>query len=112
MTGAASDDRVRGGKSEVGAISTRQTYHTPSSHLTCSESTVTFHGQLDIKTLGGAGFASQRTTREDRMWDLADYEGIELLITAADAKQYTFIFKDETSTSEPSHGTRPIDHLL
>jgi hypothetical protein len=29
------------------------------------------------------------------MWDLADYEGIELLITDADAKQYTFIFKDE-----------------
>jgi hypothetical protein len=30
-----------------------------------------FHGVLDIETLGGAGFASQRTTGDDRKWDLS-----------------------------------------
>jgi Complex I intermediate-associated protein 30 (CIA30) len=74
------------------------------SHLTCSESTARFHGHLDIKTLGGAGFASQRTTGEDRKWDLADYEGIELLITNGDAKQYTFILKDELLPADPATG--------
>jgi len=74
------DDRVHGGKSE--------------SHLTCTKSTARFHGHLDIKTLGSAGFASQRTTELDREWNLADYDGIELLITEADTKRYTFILKD------------------
>jgi hypothetical protein len=54
--------------------------------------------------LGGAGFASQRTTGEDREWDLANYEGIELFITDADAKQYTFILKDELLPPAPGTG--------
>jgi Complex I intermediate-associated protein 30 (CIA30) len=46
--------------------------------------TATFNGTLDINTLGGAGFASQRTTGEDRLWDLSPYDGIEIEILNAD----------------------------
>jgi hypothetical protein len=64
--------------------------------------------------LGGAGFASQRTTGDDVSWDLSGYDGIQLKIdtTKADGvyflvvfasniltrsldKRYTFTFKDE-----------------
>ncbi|RPA97934.1 NADH:ubiquinone oxidoreductase complex I intermediate-associated protein 30 [Choiromyces venosus 120613-1] len=38
-----------------------------------------FSGNLDTKTLGGTGFASQRTT-EERIWDLSDYQGVEFLV--------------------------------
>ncbi|CAN9223174.1 unnamed protein product [Alternaria alternata] len=64
-----SDDRVRGGASQ--------------SYLTITGSSARFHGNLDITTLGGAGFASQRTTGEDRTWDLSAYDG------------YTLTLKDE-----------------
>ncbi|QIX01408.1 hypothetical protein AMS68_006925 [Peltaster fructicola] len=74
-----SDDRVRGGKSQ--------------SYLECSDDSARFHGNLDIETLGGAGFASQRTTGDDRSWDLSDYVGIQLNISKE--KRYTFILKDE-----------------
>ncbi|KAI5369493.1 Putative complex I intermediate-associated protein 30 [Septoria linicola] len=86
----ASDDRVRGGKSI--------------SHLDCTEKTGTFRGNLDIKTLGGAGFASQRTTGEDREWDLSKYAGIELCISKGDKKRYTFNLKDELLTPDPDTG--------
>ncbi|KAI4760823.1 CIA30-domain-containing protein [Aureobasidium sp. EXF-3400] len=103
----ASDDRVRGGKSQ--------------SFLECHSSTGRFHGNLDIKTLGGAGFASQRTTGEDRGWDLSDYAGIVLDIAEADGKfpispnhatsvlkladkRYTFILKDELLPRNPDNG--------
>lgn len=65
------------------------------SHLTISESHAVFYGDLDIETLGGAGFASQRTIGDDRSWDLSDYEGIDLTLGKADKKRYTFILKDE-----------------
>lgn len=55
------------------------------SHLDCTEKTGTFRGNLDIKTLGGAGFASQKTTGEDRKWDLSKYAGIELCISKGDS---------------------------
>ncbi|KAI9722354.1 MAG: hypothetical protein M1812_001826 [Candelaria pacifica] len=88
----ASDDRVRGGKSQ--------------SYLDCSpnEPTAKFHGNLDIKTLGGAGFASQRTTGEERSWDLSAYDGIELDLVKADEKQYTLILKDELLPPNPDNG--------
>jgi hypothetical protein len=54
--------------------------------------------------LGGAGFASQRTTEHDREWNLADYDGIELRITEVDAKQYTFILKDQLLPPDPESG--------
>ncbi|KAI9845328.1 MAG: hypothetical protein M1837_004950 [Sclerophora amabilis] len=91
----ASDDRVRGGKSQ--------------SFLDCdsSDGVARFYGNLDIKTLGGAGFASQRTTGEDRSWDLSRFDGIELEITKSDAqadKQFTLILKDELLPRNPEDG--------
>ncbi|KAL1791999.1 hypothetical protein ACET3X_009750 [Alternaria dauci] len=77
----ASDDRVRGGASQ--------------SYLTINGSSARFHGNLDITTLGGAGFASQRTTGENRTWDLSAYDGIYLDIGKHDGKNYTLTLKDE-----------------
>ncbi|KAI4834018.1 CIA30-domain-containing protein, partial [Aureobasidium sp. EXF-8845] len=74
------------------------------SFLECHSSTGRFHGNLDIKTLGGAGFASQRTTGDDRGWDLSDYAGIVLDIAEADDKRYTFILKDELLPRNPDNG--------
>lgn len=65
------------------------------SYLDIKGSTACFHGNLDIKTLGGAGFASQRTTGDDRSWDLSVYDGIYLEVGKDDGKRYTFILKDE-----------------
>merc|ERR1711915_9532 len=63
-----------------------------------------FHGNLDIKTLGGAGFASQRTTGDERKWDLSQYAGIELQVSKGDKKRYTFILKDELLPPNPENG--------
>lgn len=65
------------------------------SYLDIKGSTACFHGNLDIKTLGGAGFASQRTTGDDRSWDLSAYDGIHLNVDKDDGKRYTFVLKDE-----------------
>lgn len=78
----ASDDRVRGGSS--------QSYLT----ITPGNPTANFNGNLDTKTLGGAGFASQRTT-ENRSWNLSAYDGIEIDVARSDSKKYTFTIKDE-----------------
>ncbi|KAF2706641.1 CIA30-domain-containing protein [Pleomassaria siparia CBS 279.74] len=88
----ASDDRVRGGKS--------QSYLETSS----SSSSARFHGNLDIKTLGGAGFASQRTTGDDKSWDLSDYDGIRIDLGKSDNKRYTFILKDAILPRNPDNG--------
>jgi hypothetical protein len=39
---------------------------------------------LDTKTLGGAGFASQKTADTTQQWDLSDSAGIVLDIAEAD----------------------------
>ncbi|KAM0154374.1 hypothetical protein ACHAQE_007235 [Botrytis cinerea] len=85
----SSDDRVRGGASQ--------------SYLECSTSSsiATFRGTLDIKTLGGAGFASQRTAA-DHTWDLSAYDGILLDLGKSDGKMYTFILKDELLPKSPN----------
>ncbi|OWP04856.1 CIA30 family protein [Marssonina coronariae] len=86
----SSDDRVRGGSSI--------------SELTCNplSPTAVFHGNLDIETLGGAGFASQRTTGEERNWDLSKYDGLVLDIAKSDEKQYTLTLKDELLPRSPN----------
>ncbi|KAJ9151274.1 Complex I intermediate-associated protein 30 [Pleurostoma richardsiae] len=78
----ASDDRVRGGKSR--------------SRLTSNAdgSSATFSGHLDISTLGGAGFASQRTRDSGLEWDLSGYDAIVLDVAEADGKRYTLTLKD------------------
>ncbi|TKX23987.1 hypothetical protein C1H76_3925 [Elsinoe australis] len=86
----ASDDRVRGGKSQ--------------SYFETDGSSGRFYGDLDIDTLGGAGFASQRTTGEDRNWDLSDYHGIKLNVDKADGKKYTLILKDSLLPQNPDNG--------
>ena len=65
-----------------------------------------FTGHLDIDTLGGAGFASQRTSRDDRHWDLSQFEGIQITIdpSQTDDKMYTFILKDEILPPDPDTG--------
>jgi len=88
----ASDDRVRGGKS--------QSYLSPSP----DKQIASFNGTLDIKTLGGAGFASQRTTAEDKTWNLSAFDGIELRTNKADGKRYTIILKDELLPQTPTNG--------
>ena len=40
----------------------------------------TFHGNLDTTTLGGAGFASQRTVGDDVKWNLSSFDGLEVVI--------------------------------
>ncbi len=67
-----------------------------------SEPIAIFRGNLDTKTLGGAGFASQRTTGEDRSWDVSNYDGILLDITKSDDKMYTLTVKDELLPKSPN----------
>lgn len=76
-----SDDRVRGGSSV--------------SELVPSTDGVFFRGNLDIETLGGAGFASQRTIGQEDIWDLTGNDGIELDVIPSDGKCYTFSLTDE-----------------
>lgn len=103
-----SDDRVRGGKSQVCSV----IHHSGSevhgcgrlnnlaqSYLKCSEAVGRFTGELDIKTLGGAGFASQRTTGDDRVWDLSGYAGILLDVAESDC---------ESSCHACMHSMRPL----
>ena len=84
----------------------------PQSYLACTDAETKFYGNLDIDTLGGAGFASQRTTGEDRQWDLSAYNAIELCIGSADDKQYTFILKDELFATQLTKCTRASNDLL
>lgn len=79
----SSDDRVRGGSSQ--------------STLTCPSGSLNaeFHGTLDITTLGGAGFASQRTRGETQEWDVSGYDGIEIRVDSGDSKIYTITLKNE-----------------
>ena len=67
------------------------------SYLNIHDDHAIFEGNLDTESLGGAGFASQRTTRDDRLWDLSMYCGIEIQCDSDndDGKVYTFIVKDE-----------------
>lgn len=83
----ASDDRVRGGSSV--------------SSLVPVAGGVLFHGNLDIDTLGGAGFASQRTVGNEDTWDLSGNDGIELDIISSDNKLYTFSVTDELAKRRP-----------
>ena len=91
------DDRVRGGSS-VSSLS-----------VNSSTNSAIFLGNLDTKTLGGAGFASQFASKatdsegikneneNERIWDLAAYDGIEIEMGSGDGKTYTLILKDEVS---------------
>ncbi|CDM34304.1 hypothetical protein DTO013E5_2306 [Penicillium roqueforti] len=83
----SSDDRVRGGSSV--------------SNLDPTPEGVLFHGNLDIETLGGAGFASQRTIGDEQVWDLTGHDGVELHVGPSDRKRYTFSLTDEIPQQRP-----------
>ncbi|KAI9735090.1 MAG: hypothetical protein M1818_006668 [Claussenomyces sp. TS43310] len=93
----SSDDRVRGGASRSHLdFSSESSSGGNNKNEDESPSTLaTFHGTLDITTLGGAGFASQRTTGDDRSWDVSAHDGLELDIVRTDGKRYTLNVKDE-----------------
>lgn len=76
------------------------------SYLDCHTKKAVFRGTLDTKTLGGAGFASQRTTGEDRNWDLSSFDGLEIVLNApeSDNKKYTLICKDNLAAPNPDNG--------
>lgn len=64
--------------------------------MDCSGPAACFHGRLDIGTLGGAGFASQRTVRDDWHLKLDSFAGVEVSIdpSHSDNHVYTLILKD------------------
>ncbi|KAA8908217.1 complex I intermediate-associated protein 30-domain-containing protein [Sphaerosporella brunnea] len=64
-----------------------------------------FFGALDSKTLGGAGFASVRTTCIQN-WDWRGYSGIELGIREHlinNPKKYTLVLKNELPYDDEHH---------
>ncbi|KAJ2890626.1 CIA30 family protein [Zalerion maritima] len=91
-----SDDRVRGGASE--------------SHLEVAKDRemAVFHGTLDTKTLGGAGFASQRTkdNAAGSPWDLSSFDALRVRLRheskgQCDGKKYVLALKDEIVPKRP-----------
>ncbi|KAK3333722.1 NADH:ubiquinone oxidoreductase intermediate-associated protein 30 [Cercophora scortea] len=94
----SSDDSVRGGKS----ISTI-TITTPPSSSSSSSPIAIFAGTLDIKTLGGAGFASQRTVDTHPPFDLSNFDALVLTIhgSAHDSKRFTIVLKDGETIHRP-----------
>ncbi|KAJ0148971.1 Uncharacterized protein CTA2_621 [Colletotrichum tanaceti] len=86
----ASDDTVRNGTSQ----SALDIIAPGAPGNPFPESIVNFHGTLDYETLGGAGFASQRTANNWPFLDLSAYDTITLEIPYADGKRYTFNLKD------------------
>lgn len=76
------------------------------SYLDCNAEHAVFRGILDTKTLGGAGFASQRTTGDDRSWNLSSFDGLEIVFntTKSDDKKYTLICKDNLAPPNQTNG--------
>ena len=72
----------RDGQSSLGRLFTDSSIK---SYFNFDEGKARFHGVLDIETLGGAGFASQRTTGEDREYDLSEFAGIQLEVAKGDS---------------------------
>ncbi|KAL5338537.1 complex I intermediate-associated protein 30-domain-containing protein [Aspergillus crustosus] len=85
----SSDDRVRSGSSISRLKPSADAY------------SALFKGNLNITTLGGAGFALQRTTAE--VWGLSSFDGIKvsLDVDRSDEKLYTLIPKDEVLEKRP-----------
>jgi hypothetical protein len=61
----------------------------------------TFSGHLDITTLGGAGFASQRTADNFPAQDISGSPSIVLDIAKTDGKRYVFVCKDDVQPKLP-----------
>ncbi|EED20679.1 conserved hypothetical protein [Talaromyces stipitatus ATCC 10500] len=93
------DDRIRGGAS-ASRLSIKPSTVDHIDNQPYSSSAF-FHGFLDITTLGGAGFASQRNTTYTLNWHLEKYDGIEFIVGKSDGKRYSFVLKDEMLPKRP-----------
>ncbi|KAF3913291.1 hypothetical protein ABW20_dc0100825 [Dactylellina cionopaga] len=96
----ASDDRVRGGRSQNNV----SFYGIIQSYLKISEdrSVGVFCGNLDIEALGGAGFSSQRTTdAAGGPWDLSKTSGLCIGVKNIDDRIYTLVVKDVILPKRP-----------
>lgn len=80
------------------------------SHLTPKDHcrVAIFHGHLDTSTLGGAGFASQRTIDDAAggPWDLSQFDCIRLRVLVGEKNtciegKYTFVLKDKVLPKRP-----------
>ncbi|CUS14706.1 unnamed protein product [Tuber aestivum] len=91
----AQDDTVRGGNST-------STLFIPPSGVCAA-----FSGSLDAKTLGGTGFASQRTTGEC-IWDLSEYQGIELFVKLEGCEDIPSISSDPPAIKTYSLNIRDL----
>lgn len=85
---AAINDSVRGGMST--------SFLKPK-----NDSSAVFSGHLDVKTLGGVGFASQRTIFTEPH-DFTQFDGIELMLGKSDGKRYSLMLKDEVLPKLPN----------
>ncbi|KAK1927967.1 complex I intermediate-associated protein 30-domain-containing protein [Papiliotrema laurentii] len=109
------DDRVRGGSS----VSHLEPVDIPSTDREKGKTAARFWGNLDIDTLGGAGFASQRYRfgPEPLRLPRLDYKGISLVVrpdqpdvvapTGHSANTFTLVLKQNLSTRPPSRPKTP-----
>lgn len=85
--------RVRGGKSQ--------------SHFNESDKLAVFSGYLDTKTLGGAGFASQKTTilnEGKQPVDFGEYSGIEIsVIPRNNVRKYSLNLQSSLANDQRSY---------
>lgn len=82
--------RLRGGSS--------QSYLEPNE----TDNTALFHGVLDTKTLGGAGFASQSVESPDVIFDFSFFSGLELSYLTSVKKDYSIDLSNEYSAFLPN----------
>ncbi|KAJ4138711.1 hypothetical protein NW768_002570 [Fusarium equiseti] len=94
----ASDDTVRGGISQsYFDVLEPHTHENPFSHTIAK-----FYGHLDYETLGGSGFASQRTIDGLPVTDLTGYDRLLLEIPYSDGKIYTINIRDSDDQKDGS----------
>lgn len=88
----AQDDSVRGN----GTSSSHLDILTPgcAENPSSESSVVKFYGNLNFESLGGAGFASQRTVDDWPELDVSAYDELVLEIPYTDGKKYTLNLKD------------------
>lgn len=64
------------------------------------QSNARFYGHLDTTTLGGAGFASQKSIYQSIPYDLSQYKGIRLSIVKSDDMKYAFNLQTTVPSSD------------
>ncbi|KAJ3051919.1 hypothetical protein HK097_007068 [Rhizophlyctis rosea] len=88
----AVNDQIRGGAS------------TSSLTISTLDNSALFTGHLDTSKLGGAGFASYRTsetTSPPKRWDLTPFSGLKLITREGDGKRYSLNLITTPPTNRP-----------